>query len=295
MELTDFPHEKLGFGLQAHQQTIDGRDFACADCHTALTAVPRPANAYAFDNATCIDCHTSYQAGFVVAHVADFGIACLNCHDGVDRYSGFDHNTLAVPLEGRHAEASCASCHGAVRDVNGFSGLAATCVGCHQDADIHQGAYGSDCAGCHTPVAWAQVTFDHNQTGFPLTGAHLNTACAGCHANQRFAGTPSTCVACHAEPQVHLGQFGTDCTSCHSTSTWEGAVFNHTFPLTHGGEGTIPCATCHANPQQYTVYTCYNCHAHPQAATQALHQHEGIGGNIDDCARCHATGQEEDD
>jgi hypothetical protein len=72
-------------------------------------------------------------------------------------------------------------------------------------------------------------------------------------------------------------------------------VFNHTFPLTHSGEGAIPCATCHANPQQYTVYTCYNCHAHPQAATQALHEREGIGGNIDDCARCHATGQEEDD
>lgn len=294
MDLATFPHDTLGFTLAAHQQTSDGRAFGCVDCHTALAASPRPANAYAFDRATCVDCHTEYQAEFVVSHVAAFGTGCLGCHDGVDRYSGFDHGALAVPLDGKHAEAPCASCHGAAREPAGFDGLATTCVGCHRAADIHQGAYGADCASCHSSAGWEQVTFDHSLTAFPLTGAHTTAPCASCHAGHLYAGTPSDCAACHAEPQVHLGQFGTDCTSCHSTARWEGATFEHTFPLTHGGEGTIPCATCHTSPQpqQYTTYTCYNCHAHPQAATLAEHREEGIAGNIDDCARCHATGHE---
>lgn len=291
-DLAAFPHDRLGFSLQAHQLTAEGLAFGCADCHTALTTTPRPANAYAFEETVCEDCHTSYQGDFVVAHVADFGDSCLGCHDGADRYSGFDHSTLALPLEGQHGTISCANCHGQVREPTQFGGLATSCVGCHQADDIHQGAYGTDCASCHTPAGWEQATFDHSRTAFPLTGAHTTVACTSCHSNHIFQGTPSDCVACHAEPQVHLGQFGTDCNSCHSTSRWEGAVFDHTFPLTHGGEGTIPCATCHTNPQQYMVYTCYNCHAHPQAATLAEHRGEGIGGNIEDCARCHPTGRE---
>ncbi len=295
MNLSEFPHDRLGFVLAAHQQTSAGLAFACADCHTGLSANPRPLNSYAFDQATCVDCHTTDQPAFVVTHVADFGDDCMGCHDGVDRYSNFDHSSLALPLEGRHNEATCASCHGQVREVAGFAGLPTTCIGCHQADDVHAGAYGTDCASCHTAASWEQVTFDHNLTAFPLTGAHTTAECTTCHANHVFAGTPSACVACHAEPQVHLGQFGTDCNSCHSTSRWEGAVFAHSFPLDHGGEGTIPCATCHTNPQQYTLYTCYNCHAHPQAQTIAEHREEGISENIDDCARCHATGQKEGD
>ncbi len=294
MELTAFPHAALGFALTAHQYTSTGSVFACADCHTALKITPRPINAYRFDQAICIDCHMDYQADFVVSHVADFGADCQNCHDGIDRFSGFDHNTLTVPLAGKHGEATCTSCHGEVRDAAGFVGLATTCVGCHQTDDIHNGTYGSDCASCHTPAGWEQATFDHSRTAFPLTGAHITTPCTSCHSNHIFQGTPTDCASCHAEPQVHLGQFGTNCNSCHTTSRWEGAIFDHTFPLNHGGEGTIACATCHTNPQQYTVYTCYNCHAHPQAATLAKHSEEGISGNIDDCASCHPTGQEGD-
>jgi hypothetical protein len=291
-DLSNFPHEKLGFSLQAHQLTADKKTFVCADCHTALAQIPRPSSAYVFDHAVCADCHTSYQASFMAVHVADFGSNCMKCHDGIDRYSGFDHNTLKVPLEGKHGQTTCAKCHGSVQEAADFKGLATTCVGCHQSADIHKGAFGTDCAGCHTPASWQQATFDHSRSAFPLTGAHITVSCASCHIDHVFKGTPTTCVSCHAEPAVHVGQFGTDCTGCHTTSRWTGAVFNHTFPLNHGGEGTIGCVTCHATPQNYKVYTCYNCHAHPQAPTIAKHQREGITANIDDCVRCHARGQE---
>jgi len=40
-------------------------------------------------------------------------------------------------------------------------------------------------------------SFDHAPTGFPLTGTHLSVACASCHINARFKGTPTRCIGCH--------------------------------------------------------------------------------------------------
>jgi hypothetical protein len=33
----------------------------------------------------------------------------------------------------------------------------------------------------------------------------------------------STCIACHRNDDVHLGQFGAQCQRCHSTATFKGA------------------------------------------------------------------------
>jgi hypothetical protein len=68
-----------------------------------------------------------------------------------------------------------------------------------------QGAYGTNCTQCHTPDNWKKARFDHDLSVFRLTGAHVNVACAKCHANNVFKGTPQTCAACHPEPQVHRG------------------------------------------------------------------------------------------
>ncbi|NNJ09776.1 hypothetical protein EKD04_005505 [Chloroflexales bacterium ZM16-3] len=283
-----FPHEQLGFSLAAHKRMSDGSDFTCADCHTALDQTPRPINAYSFDQATCVSCHVGYQLGFIRQHQADFGDNCLSCHDGADRYSGFDHAALSFPLEGKHIEVSCQLCHARARAPADFKIADSTCLACHKDSDIHQGAYGTDCASCHTPAGWDQVTFDHAKTAFPLTGAHIEATCASCHSAHVYKGTPTSCVSCHAEPQEHLGQFGTDCATCHVTSAWENVIFTHTFPLNHGGRGQIACATCHTNPppQQYSTYTCYECHSQSSVASE----HRKIA-DYTDCMRCHADGR----
>lgn len=288
-DLSGFPHAQLGFALEAHQRTAAGQAFACADCHTALGERPRPANAYAFDQAVCVSCHADAQADFMAQHRVDFGDDCLACHDGVDRYSGFDHAALRFPLEGQHADVGCQLCHSGAQAPADFTATADTCVACHQDRDIHQGSYGTDCATCHSPAGWDQVTFDHSRTAFPLTGAHTRADCASCHTAHVYQGTPTTCVSCHAEPQVHLGQFGTDCAACHVTSAWENVIFTHTFPLNHGGRGQIACATCHSNPppQQYSTYTCYSCHSQSSVASE----HREIA-DYSDCMRCHADGRE---
>ncbi len=114
------------------------------------------------------------------------------------------------------------------------------------------------------------------------------SACARCHTNADFKNTPQACVACHAEPAVHRGQFGTNCAQCHNTNTWQGATFNHRFPLNHGGRGTIACTTCHTTAGNYHVYTCYACHN--QSEIEKKHREKGIP-NFANCVQCHPTGQ----
>ena len=63
-----------------------------------------------------------------------------------------------------------------------------------------------------------QARFDHNKTGFRLTGAHVRTACAKCHIEQ-LKDTPTACIACHQKDDVHRGR-RPQCGRCHSTSRW---------------------------------------------------------------------------
>lgn len=279
--LENFDHAALGFALTAHQTTAAGQPFGCADCHPGLAETPHPPGAYAFTASLCQDCHAGYQADFVTRHVADFGTNCVACHDGVDRYSGFDHNKLTFPLEGKHATATCISCHKQASTPAEFKGISTTCVGCHLDSDVHKGALGTDCASCHNASSWGEAVFDHSKTAFPLTGAHIKTACASCHGNHFYKGTPKTCVDCHADPKEHLGQFGTDCAACHSTDTWKGATFDHSktaFPL-NGAHVKVVCTKCHVNNvYKGTPKACVSCHVDP---------HKGQFGN--NCNTCHST------
>jgi hypothetical protein len=113
--------------LAGHATLADGRPFACADCHTEKLAV--------FDVAVCATCHREADAAYMQRHVADFGAACLGCHDGADRYSKwrFDHNRLPFPLTGKHAGVTCAGCHANARTVADLQAAPQTCAGCHQD------------------------------------------------------------------------------------------------------------------------------------------------------------------
>lgn len=100
---------------------------------------------------------------------------------------------------------------------------------------------------------------------------------------------PHQCFACHEEPALHAGSFGTNCARCHNAVTWKPAVLTkHTFLLDHGGQGDVDCKTCH--PTNYVEYDCYSCHENHQASEiEDVHLAEGISA-YDDCADCHQTG-----
>jgi hypothetical protein len=129
-----------------------------------------------------------------------------------------------------------------------------------------------------------------------LDGKHAEIACADCHLNQVFAGTPSICYQCHAEPEIHAGIFGLDCQFCHTTAAWSPAtLLEHNFPLDHGIRRSDPatsCSTCH--PTNYVEYTCYGCHDHQLEEITQKHNEEGITPTeLPACATCHPTGQKE--
>jgi hypothetical protein len=286
LDASTFPHQATGYSLQGHQRMADDSPFVCTDCHGE--------NLAAFDPIRCAGCHRDLDAAYMQAHDRAFGPDCLACHDGLDTYGApFDHGLSAFPLSGRHALLACAGCHQSAQGIADLKGTPQDCIACHQADDAHGGQFGQDCAACHTAAGWEQATFDHNQTAFPLSGAHLETACAQCHLDGVYQGTAQDCASCHEDPAFHRGLLGSECAACHSTTAWSPASHDraHTFPSNHGESGASPCQTCH--PDTLSTYTCYDCHEHDRAETENEHREEGIT-DFQDCMRCHPTGQEEE-
>jgi mono/diheme cytochrome c family protein len=104
------------------------------------------------------------------------------------------------------------------------------------------------------------------------------------------ADDPHQCKECHEDPEVHLDQFGLDCSRCHVTAAWVPAqLTRHLFRLDHGGEGKVACETCHQ--ERYDQHTCYGCHDHQPDEMQEVHAQEDIL-EFEACAQCHPTGVE---
>ena len=141
------------------------------------------------------------------------------------------------------------------------------------------------------------ASFDHNLTGFPLTGAHVATACAACHGDGVYKGKSKLCVSCHQTeyngttnpPHVASG-FPTTCETCHSTTNWTGATFNHNstnFPLT-GAHQAVACNACHGDGVYKGKSTlCVSCHQTDyNNTTDPAHAAAGFATT---CETCHST------
>ncbi len=256
-----FNHANAAFKLAGKHAQV-----SCAGCHKDNNFKTTPTN--------CADCHHKDDV-----HNGALGSSCATCHSpSAWKPSTFNHANAAFKLVGQHAQVNCTACH---KDSN-FKAAPTNCVDCHRQNDPHKGSLGSNCAACHSPKGWKPSSFDHNQSAFKLTGAHTSVTCASCHVNQVFKGTPATCIGCHAKDDHHNGQFGTDCASCHSTSSWQNATFDHNksnFPLT-GAHLKVDCKSCHASTFQGTPTACNACHSEPAF-------HAGSFGI--NCSSCHNT------
>ena len=284
-----FEHTRTNFQLTGAHATV-----ACNQCHKNGVFAGTPA--------LCSGCHQAQANAVVSPSHSGFPNDCATCHTTTAwRPSTFDHARTNFQLTGAHLAVACTQCH-----ANGvFVGTQSQCSGCHQpDANAvvnpsHAG-FPADCATCHTTTAWRPSTFDHARTNFQLTGAHLAVACNQCHKNAVYAGTPTTCgnAACHlpdytsATNPVHGTGFSTDCVSCHTTTAWRPATFDHSkasFPLT-GAHVTTGCAQCHKNGiYTGTPNTCGNagCHLTQYNATMAP-SHVAAAFPLE-CQVCHTT------
>jgi hypothetical protein len=183
----------------------------CHACHTAPVASQKLSH-------DCISCHRASDV-----HEGKLGQQCDQCHtvDGWHAGVAFDHDLTSYPLLGLHVAVPCEQCH----STRKYRDVGHECIDCHKKDDIHRGSLGKECAKCHSPNGWGIWEFDHGkETGFALSGAHGKLTCSDCHkqpADQ--VKLSSTCISCHGNDDVHLGQYGRQCERCHSTISFKGA------------------------------------------------------------------------
>ena len=280
-------HQLTRFPLTGSHGALD-----CEGCHK-----PTGQGQLQFVNtqAECRACHmTEFRSTRSPDHVAGaFPTDCQTCHTASTWSSArFDHSRTAFPLTGAHRTTACESCHAGGR----YKGTARDCASCHQ-ADYNRaqpphassGFAASACASCHTPAGWASAVFNHSATAFPLTGAHVTATCQGCHADGVYKGKPSACQACHmteftaAIPNHPAAGFtAAACASCHTTTTWTGAKFDHDaqyfriYSRGHAGRWNA-CTDCHSSATNFATFSCLGCHPHSDKATTDSH-HAGRSG-----------------
>lgn len=240
------------------------------------------------------------------------------------------------PLEGKHEKAKCQGCHPSLRlgelTMSRYKQTPRQCHECHRD--VHQGRFAgfepagrlaggraavlalgpltagarlggeaqvsqapAPCDGCHTTADWRGARFQHERTGFALTGAHQATDCTGCHATGYSTAPTPACRACHTD--VHAGELGERCDGCHETSDWRSrydadAHRRSVFPLL-GAHATLPCTECHfeARERRFTrsAVECAACHQVDSARTIGTAvDHERLAfGRQGGCQACHGS------
>ena len=284
-----FNHSATGFALTGAHQNLP-----CTQCHVNGN--------YNLNSKLCSTCHMKdYNGTTDPNHVqAGFPTTCDSCHSTVS-WSGatFNHSSTGFPLTGAHTNLPCSQCH-----INGnYKLTSAACVTCHltdfnktTDPNHVKAGYPTTCDVCHNTKAWIPSSFNHNNTSFPLTGAHITVPCSSCHVNNNYKNLPTDCYSCHkkdyqntTDPNHQAAGFPTTCQTCHSTNSWMGAKFNHTyFPMDHGNASG--CSSCHTNPSNYAIFSCTNCHS----KSHTDQEHQGVGGyvyNSPNCYQCHPTGR----
>jgi len=285
-------HNATGFPLEGRHLAVD-----CESCHVN--------GQYRGTPATCAGCHWERRQDD--PYRTSLGIECEQCHRPSSWTAvRWDHGSQAgIPLNLQHRTLECQSCHSSTS----FAVPTVDCVSCHQDdyaattAPNHAAAgFPVTCDACHRPVdaTWESggaAGFDHAAT-FPLVGAHALEACASCHRNNVYLGTPRDCVGCHlddytrtAAPSHAAAGFSTACETCHRATDpqWTGiARFDHdaVFPL-EGMHATQDCASCHVNNVfAGTPRDCVGCHQDDYTRTaNPNHLAAGFSTSCDSCHR----------
>ncbi len=199
-------------------------------------------------------------------------------------------------------DQQCNQCH----DKSDKSRQDTLCLDCHDHEDIRKDIQdktgfhgqleytgGNDCKQCHREHRGRQAglatitagSFKHLNTDFPLEGKHRVVDCHSCHEpEKKYSQAPVECVGCHKEQDVHKGELGRECDSCHVARGWNESGFDHDtvddFPL-RGKHKDTDCQLCHvSNRYKDTPRQCASCHALNDI-------HGGRYGN-----KCHSCHQE---
>jgi hypothetical protein len=251
-----FDHDKTRYPLRGKHAGVK-----CAACHQDFSSPETKKPGFQ----TCGACHKDAHNG--TATLAGKLVDCEKCHS----IGGFtpatftvdQHRNTKYPLDGKHADVKCASCHrketttsaatkwGSAKVV--IRPVFGKCTDCH--ADDHGGQLSArpnrgECADCHRVTGWRPSTFDrpaHAKLKLALDGRHADIECRACHGNDRkglrplpptplgkanflFKVPELDCLACHADP--HKGRFAAGgarakdkgCLACHDLRAFRPAT-----------------------------------------------------------------------
>lgn len=227
-----------------------------------------------------------------------FGLPFLVHRGGTDAPPGWIEFVTPGPLSDAHAFIGndCAACH------TPHTGVATQkCVSCHANSEhllstpatAFHATVGS-CTGCHIehdPQGVAVSRMDHGllvaiarDAGLAGDGTNDATWMTRSLIHARLAGRPHEratiaemtldCAKCHASEEPHRTLFGSDCLSCHSTTTWTVPEFVHPSPR------SMDCAQCHVAPPSH-----YMGHFNMVSKRVAGIEH----ADVTQCFLCHRT------
>jgi nitrate/TMAO reductase-like tetraheme cytochrome c subunit len=219
--------------------------------------------------------------------------------DAHSKLEGLSNCTKCHEIGEKVLNSKCLDCHSEIKSlINSESGY-------HSSSDVK----GKQCGKCHPEhfgrkfkiVHFDPDEFDHNKTGYTLTGSHLKAKCIECHQvkniidseiRQRkgtYLGLNSYCFSCHED--YHQKTLGDNCGKCHGMEKFKPASkFNHEktkFKLT-GKHSEVECLKCHPitqkNGKEFQKFAglnftnCSPCHKDV---------HSGKFGS--NCSNCHMT------
>jgi len=299
-----FDHSKTKYPLTGGHVAVN-----CQKCHAqAADGMPRYIG---LKFGRCADCHTD-------PHHGAFKQSCEECHTtaGWKKTSSlvakFDHSSTKYPLEGKHAQVNCETCH----HGSDFKKPIAFkfCADCH-NPDPHNGQFAKRtdqgaCESCHSVNDFKPAKYglaEHNKSAFPLREKHADILCAKCHVPAGKATVYKVkfglCLDCHKD--VHAGQFANApyfdrCEQCHNETTFHKTAMTLArhqkidFKLT-GGHVAVACIDCHQpignkGPARYHFedLSCATCHEDPHRHQFAERMAKGRGQDTG-CVVCHST------
>ena len=292
-----FNHELTQYKLLGKHASLN-----CSSCHKSELVKnqisQKKGGSYLGLGMKCVSCHED-------VHKNTLDNNCTSCHNQelFKPAVNFEHSTTNYPLIGKHLNVDCEKCH-KIEEVDGqrfqeFKGLKyGKCTDCHED--VHNNRFGNDCLKCHSLNSFndanVSVNFNHEQTNYPLRGAHIKLDCKKCHLKSYTSPLKhQNCKDCHED--FHKGQFNhipkNDCSDCHTNDRFTPTLYsiqrhNETKFILEGAHLAMPCFECHKKNEKWDFKVgggqCTDCHTN---------EHENY---LDpkfrlnaDCKNCHSS------
>jgi hypothetical protein len=294
-----FNHSNTRFQLAGKHIAVD-----CLKCHkVGLIEGKKFQEFKGLQFSNCSSCHKD-------PHQNKFGQDCRQCHNEesfqnvkVKGGKNFDHNKTSFRLEGKHVNVACNTCH-----KTKFTDPLKhdRCTDCHSDYHNRQFVKKSaspDCSQCHNVQGFNLFSYtieQHNQSKFPLKGAHEASPCFECHKKQtkwNFRGIGENCKDCHKDIHQSFipGKYYPEdnCKICHNEIKWNAVSFDHskTEFMLSGAHAKQECRSCHMKQDskgiKQQIFTglpknCSNCH-------NDNHYRQFEKNGITNCIECHNT------